>query len=120
MALTITGVLVIFQKLAEFYVRTPFPDCQATVSDARQHVVVTRTRAVKLSFLRKRDNTMKTKTQVKAGALSTNHNQKSAALKVRTTVKAGALIDNHNQTSAALKVRSSVKAGAVDMFRSKG
>jgi hypothetical protein len=58
---------------------------------------------------------MKVKTQVKAGALTSNHNQtlvrdrmrasagarpqgKRQALKVKTQVKAGALAQNHNQT----------------------
>ena len=55
---------------------------------------------------------MKTKTNVKAGGLSSvNHNQTSASLKVRSHVKAGALTGNHNQTSVSLKVRSNVKAG---------
>jgi hypothetical protein len=41
---------------------------------------------------------MKTKTNVKAGALSNNHNQ--AGLAVKTRLKAGALSNNHNQTKA--------------------
>ena len=44
------------------------------------------------------DTTMKTKTNVKAGALSNNHNQ--AGLAVKTRLKAGALSNNHNQTKA--------------------
>ncbi len=38
---------------------------------------------------------MTTKTKLRAGGLSTNHNEKLAA---RTKVKAGGLADNHNQT----------------------
>ena len=49
---------------------------------------------------------MKTKTNIKAGALSPNHNQ--SGLKVRSQVKAGGTM-NHNQSG--LKVRSQVKAG---------
>ena len=41
---------------------------------------------------------MKTKTNVKAGALAANHNQ--AVLAVKTRLKAGALAANHNQTRA--------------------
>ena len=42
---------------------------------------------------------MKTKTNVKAGALSPNHNQSGIAVKTR--VKAGALSPNHNQSGLA-------------------
>ena len=41
---------------------------------------------------------MKTKTNVRAGALAPNHNQ--VGLAVKTRVKAGALAPNHNQTKA--------------------
>jgi hypothetical protein len=48
---------------------------------------------------------MKTKTRVRAGALSLNHNEtlvrdvpKAAALRVKTKVKAGILTTNHNET----------------------
>lgn len=37
---------------------------------------------------------MKIKTNIKAGSLTSNHNQ---SLRVRTAVKAGALTTNHNQ-----------------------
>ncbi len=47
---------------------------------------------------------MKVKTNIKAGALSTNHNETLAreakTLKVKTGVKAGALTTNHNETLA--------------------
>jgi hypothetical protein len=38
---------------------------------------------------------MKTKSKVKAGSLTNNHNQRP--LKIRTKVKAGSLTFNHNQ-----------------------
>lgn len=48
---------------------------------------------------------MKTKTRVRAGALSLNHNEtlvqdvpKATGLRVKTKVKAGILTTNHNQT----------------------
>jgi hypothetical protein len=48
---------------------------------------------------------MKTKTRVRAGALSLNHNEmlvrdvpKATALRVKTKVKAGILTTNHNET----------------------
>ncbi len=44
---------------------------------------------------------MKLKTNIKAGALGTNHNQTPAALKLKSNIKAGALGTNHNQTPAA-------------------
>ena len=50
---------------------------------------------------------MKSKTQIKAGALTINHNVRS--LRVTTGVKAGALSRNHDQRG--LRVKSSVKAG---------
>jgi hypothetical protein len=40
---------------------------------------------------------MKTKTNVKAGALAANHNE--AGLPVKTRIKAGALAANHNQSA---------------------
>ena len=59
---------------------------------------------------------MKIKTNVKAGALSSNHNQTILrGLKVRTNLKAGHAPPsdrNHNQTVArGLRVKSGVKAG---------
>ena len=53
---------------------------------------------------------MKTKTNVKAGGISINHNQASAAIKVRSNVKASGPILNHNQASA-LRVKANLKAG---------
>jgi hypothetical protein len=51
---------------------------------------------------------MKTKTNVKAGALAPNHNEiqvsdsrKAAGLRVKTQIKAGALSPNHNETQVA-------------------
>jgi hypothetical protein len=47
---------------------------------------------------------MKTKTRVRAGAMTTNHNEtlvrdaKATSLRVKTRVKAGALTSNHNET----------------------
>ena len=63
---------------------------------------------------------MKVKTKVKAGSLTSNHNQTAAhSLKVKSNVKAGDFPPdpcktnrNHNQTVArGLKVKSNVKAG---------
>jgi hypothetical protein len=67
---------------------------------------------------------MKVKTNVKAGGVSLNHNQKAArSLKVRSGAKAGsptlplpppAPQANHNQTAASsLKVKTNVKAGII-------
>ena len=64
---------------------------------------------------------LKVKTNVKAGGLTSNHNQTVArCLKVKTNVKAGGIIiqdrsgNNHNQTLArGLKVKTNVKAGGV-------
>ena len=70
---------------------------------------------------------MKSKSRVKAGRISFNHNQTlrvrtglkagrwnnhNQTLKVRTSVKAGAMTLNHNQT---LKVRTGLKAGGIGM-----
>jgi hypothetical protein len=48
---------------------------------------------------------MKTKTRVRAGALSLNHNERlvrdrrrAKGLKTRTRIRAGALTTNHNET----------------------
>lgn len=48
---------------------------------------------------------MKTKTNIKAGAVGANHNEtllrdvpKARGLKVKTNVKAGAITNNHNET----------------------
>ncbi len=74
---------------------------------------------------------MKIKTNVKAGAVSPNHNQTvKRGLKVRSGVKAGAVIvpdgpergggrgANHSQTLArSLRVRSGVKAGRFDPYK---
>jgi hypothetical protein len=57
---------------------------------------------------------MKTKTRVRAGAMSINHNEtlmrdsaKSKGLKVKTHVRAGALSTNHNETLVADRPRKS-------------
>jgi hypothetical protein len=42
---------------------------------------------------------MKTKTTVKAGAITLNHNQ-GKAVRVKSAVKAGGINFNHNQTRA--------------------
>jgi hypothetical protein len=56
---------------------------------------------------------MKVKTTVKAGAVTSNHNQMFArGPQVSANLKAGSLTSNHNQTAAcSLKVRSNIKAG---------
>jgi hypothetical protein len=66
------------------------------------------------------EETVKIKTNVKAGGLTHNHNQKAASgLKVESRVKAGGLATNHNQTVArGLKVKSGVKAGRIDPYKS--
>ena len=51
---------------------------------------------------------MTIKTNVKAGALTTNHNE---MLVIRSNVKAGGIDGQHNET---LVVRSNVKAGESD------
>ena len=58
---------------------------------------------------------MKIKTNVKAGAITLNHNQKVArGVNVKSGVKAGAIAINHNQTTArGLKVKTNIKAGTV-------
>jgi hypothetical protein len=52
---------------------------------------------------------MKVKTQIKAGGLSTNHNETligaAKGLKVQTHVKAGGLSNNHNEMLARRAVR---------------
>jgi len=55
---------------------------------------------------------MKIKTNVKAGGIALNHNQKVASgLKVKIGIKVGFDPDgNHNQTMG-LKVKTNVKAG---------
>jgi hypothetical protein len=41
---------------------------------------------------------MKTKTKVKAGGISSNHNENLArGLKTKTKVKAGGITENHNE-----------------------
>jgi hypothetical protein len=61
----------------------------------------------------RRRKSMKIKTNLKAGKLTTNHNQTAAhGLKVKSNVKAGGLTVQHNQTmTRGLKVKSGVKAG---------
>ena len=71
---------------------------------------------------------MKIKSNIKAGALTQNHNQTvTRGLKVKTNVKAGGIRVpgssvkagamgslNHNQTAArSLKVKTNVKAGLI-------
>ena len=43
---------------------------------------------------------MKTKTKVRAGRLSANHNQATSGLKVKSRIRAGRLSANHNQSMA--------------------
>ena len=53
---------------------------------------------------------MQTKSNVKSGGRTMNHNQTSAALKVRISVKAGGRTLNHNQTAAGVKVQTNVSS----------
>jgi hypothetical protein len=43
---------------------------------------------------------MRVKSSVKAGALTSNHNQTTAGVRVKNKVKAGGIDPNHNQTLA--------------------
>ena len=56
---------------------------------------------------------MRIKTNVKAGGISLQHNQRlTRSLKVKSGVKAGGIALNHNQTvTRSLKVKSGIKAG---------
>jgi hypothetical protein len=55
---------------------------------------------------------MKVKSNVKAGIIMGNHNQKIVkALRVKSNVKAGIIMGNHNQTVSGLRVKSGVRAG---------
>jgi len=60
-------------------------------------------------------NSLKVKSNVKAGGVSFNHNQMlTRGLKVKSKVKAGGINFNHNQTlTRGLKVKSKVKAGGI-------
>jgi hypothetical protein len=58
---------------------------------------------------------MNTKTNVKAGGTSLNHNETLRGLKVRTSVKAGRLAANHSESlSGGLKLQTHVRAGGID------
>jgi hypothetical protein len=65
------------------------------------------------------EESMKIKTNVKAGGFTLNHNQTVArGLKVKSNVKAGGPVLQHNQTVArSLKVKSGVKAGRLDPYK---
>jgi hypothetical protein len=56
---------------------------------------------------------MRIKTNVKAGGMSMQHNQRIIrSLKVKSGVKAGAIATNHSQTvTRSLRVKTNVKAG---------
>ena len=56
---------------------------------------------------------MRVKSNVKAGGISMQHNQRIIrSLKVKSGVKAGAIATNHSQTvTRSLRVKSGVKAG---------
>lgn len=56
---------------------------------------------------------MRIKTNVKAGGVTLQHNQRiTSSLKVKSGVKAGGIALNHNQTvTRSLKVKTNVKAG---------
>ena len=54
---------------------------------------------------------MRVKSSVKAGGITTNHNQTTAGVRVKSKVKAGGINLQHNQTIKGLRVKSSVKAG---------
>ncbi len=74
--------------------------------------------------IEKEKDSMKIKTNVKAGGIDLNHNQTiTRRLKVKTNVKAGSKPDeplwkNHNQTIACgIKVKTNVKAGRIDPYK---
>lgn len=55
---------------------------------------------------------MRVKSNMKAGALTANHNQTTKGLRVKSNLKAGGSF-NHNQTVKGLRIKSSVKAGGL-------
>lgn len=54
---------------------------------------------------------MRVKSNIKAGSLTSNHNQTVKGIRVKSSVKADGIKHNNNQTARGLKVKSSVKAG---------
>ena len=53
-----------------------------------------------LNLEKEGDKVMRIKSNVKAGRLTSNHNQTVKGLRVKSNVKAGKLSANHNQTVA--------------------
>jgi hypothetical protein len=58
------------------------------------------TRPPTKSGLKQEKNTMRVKSNIKAGKLAVNHNQTVKGLRVKSAVRAGKIAFNHSQTLA--------------------